>query len=630
MRKLKRKRERPYSVDMLVRRMASCMARDFHPYLSGADAENVTELLLNGDVSSLRSYDWQQDSTDDPYTFKCRYQMSDLFKKYRFQKDLFSSDQLAEAAEMQFLDNQCRLADLDLTRLPEYCKHVLFVAAGYCHSILGNYELEEHYALCRNGRKASVGIPMRAATEAARYEAPITGSSEHIAWFSAVHLAEDNSVRDYVLDRWSRLPDDVPLFRNVEELALTFVPKTFKSLRSIMPNTTIGAFYSDGLGKLIAQRLRKAGYDITDLQQRHRELACSGSITGQLVTADQSLASDNITLELVKAIVPSRWFGALNYGRIQWVKTPSGLSVKTPTFCTMGIGFTFPLQTLIFLCLLKAIDMIYTHGRSTVSVYGDDLIYDKSMHPFVMRVFDRLGLKINTDKTFADGCFRESCGSDFFAGVDVRPFQPKNERGSFVNRIDYEAILYTYTNGLLRRWCREDVPITFDFLLEELSKVSRGVLRVPDDFPDSSGIKVSSPRDTLNKTCLLAPIKHGKHGVVTFMYLRFQPQPMEMTQHAPYLWRWLGSGGRDRFSDPNLPVPRVLRPRRLLRFIEAAVGVDRDLPPTFSGERSERKGRRGRKSAETAGKSAEGRTFVPRPGGVGRTLRQTSSTVTWS
>lgn len=628
MRQQKRKRERPYSVDKLVRQMAASLARDFQHQLDTADATNVTELLLNSSVAEIRAYDWHQDTALDPYTFKCRYQMQDLLKKYRFQKDQFSTDELAEAAEMQFFDNQCRLVDIDLDSLPAFCKHVLFVAAGYCHQILGNYELEEHYQLCRHGRKASVGIPMREATEAARYEAPITGSPEHITWFSTVHMAEDTSACRYILERWAL--KDAPLFRDVSELALTFVPKTFKSLRSIMPNTTIGAFYSDGLGKVLAQRLRDAGYDITSLQMKHRDLAREGSITGELVTADQSLASDNITVALVQAILPRAWFNAANLGRVEWVKTPTGLRVKTPTFCTMGIGFTFPLQTLIFLCLLKAIDQCYTHGRSRVSVYGDDLIYSRSMHPFVMTIFNRLGLKINTEKTFADGCFRESCGSDFYAGVDVRPFQPKNERGSLVGRRDYEALLYIYTNGLLRRWHREEVPETLNFLLDELSKVSRGVLRVPPDYPDSSGIKVESPYDTLNKTCLLAPVKHGKHGKVTFMYLRFQPQYMEMTQHAPYLWRWLGGGTGSDLHRPSIPHPGVLRSGRLLRFIEGQTGVDRDLPLTFHCEDGKRPGGTRRRTGKTSSTSVERPTLIPRPGGVGRTLRQTSSTVRWS
>lgn len=625
MRQPKRKRETPNSADRLIREIGSHLARDFRESLDDRDAVNVTELFLHGDAAAIRGYNWHEWSTDDPYVFKRRYQLGSLLKRYRFQKDLMSVSELKEAAEMQFFDNQLRLAGLDFDALNATINYVLFCAAGYCHTTLGNYDIEEHLALCRNGKKASVGIPMRAATEAARYEAPITGSSEHIAWYSAVHLAEDPQTRDYVFGNWD--PDKGPLFRDVKELALTFVPKTFKSLRSIMPNTTIGAFYTDGLGKVLTSRLKRAGYDLTDLQDRHRELACLASVTGTLVTADQSLASDNITSWLVGRLLPPKWRDAISLGRIDWVKLPSGLRVKTPTFMTMGIGFTFPLQTLIFLSLLKAIDQVFTNGRSEISVFGDDLIYSSRMHPFVLYVFGRLGLQINNDKTFATGKFRESCGGDYFAGVDVRPFLPKNERGSRLSNREYETLLYVWTNGLLRRWAREEVPLTFDYLLSEISRVSRGVLRVPPDFPDGSGIKVESPRDTLNQTCRLVPVKYCAHGVIRFTYLREIPYQREETSHAPYLWRHLGSGGGDDFHYLPRLDPRVLRSSKLLQTIERVTGASNDRPTVFTTE-SRRSGH-SRGSLHPGVGTKQRRTFIPEPGGGGRVLSQVSTTVRW-
>lgn len=626
MKRKQAKRERPYSVDRLMRTIASNLARDFRPQLSASSpAVNVVSIFDNGTIEEIRQLGWDVGSSTDAYQFKCRYQMESLFKRYRFEKDLMSAEELEEAAEMQFFDNQLRLADLDLSVLPAYCKHLLFVARGYCHMILGNYDLEEHLALSRFGRKASVGIPMREATEAARYELPITGSVEHIVWFSRVALQEDDCARSYV---YSQADGDKPLFRAVDTLALTFVPKTFKSLRSIMPNTTIGTFYSDGLGKVISKRLKAAGYDIATLQERHGELARLASITGKLVTADQSLASDNITLDLVKAVVPDRWFEALNLGRIGKVKLPSGLVVHSKTFCTMGIGFTFPLQTLIFLCLLKAIDHVYTHGRSEMSVYGDDMIYSVDMHPFVLTVFDKLGLKINADKTFAEGCFRESCGSDYYAGADVRPFLPKNERGSLVDRKNYELLLYGYYNGLKRRWHPVECPTTFDYLLAELDQVSRGICRVPWFYPDQSGVKVDSPYDMLGIAYRLAPLKFGKHGQVFFKYLRFIANTKKETRHAPYLWRSLGS----RLDSPVLyGSPRDVGkpgPSRVLRSIEGSVGISSSGTPIFQDGCSCGWPRKGRRKPHRCGKQAD--TFIAEPGGRGRVLRQTGVTVHWT
>jgi len=645
MRKTTRKREKPYSVEGLLRNIGACLARDFHHHLGEDHTENVTELFLNGDVRSIRTVDWQVGTTDDAYRFKCRRQMENLLKRFRFDKDLMSSEELEEDAEQQFLDNQLRLALIDFSDLPVTSRHVLFVAAGHCHKILGNYDLEEHYALCRNGKKASVGIPMREATEPARYELPITGSTEHIAWFSAVPMAEDEGMRDYVFSlfhesekqkslqaEWDVRSEETRMFKPISELALTFVPKTFKSLRSIMPNTTIGAFYSSGLGQVLFRRLRAAGYDVRTLQREHGRLARMGSITGELVTADQSLASDNITSELLQAILPSAWFKAVDLGRVKDIRLPSGVSVEPLTFMTMGIGFTFALQTLVFLCILKAIDEIYCHSRSAViSVYGDDLIYSRAMHPFVLTHFSRLGLKINVSKTFAEGKFRESCGSDFFAGVDVRPFEPKNERGSFVSRQEYEALLYIWTNGLLRRWERCEVPLTFDYLLAQLAACTNGsVCRVPSDFPDMAGVKVTTPYDTLNITCPLAPLEHGPHGRITFMYLRFIPEYMEEHRHAPYLWRRLGENGGNDFDHSRSNHFRVLRSNRVLRNIEVSTGAGSEHTDTFKCEGGEwTRGDRARRKVRPSLRTSEPTTLVAKPGGGGRTMRQQGSTVMW-
>jgi hypothetical protein len=448
---------------------------------------------------------------------------------------------------------------------------------------------------------------------------------DHISWFKDVVLSEDVSALQYICSQAGK--KSAP-FSEVDTLALSFVPKTFKSLRSIMPNTTIGTFYSDGLGKVISRRLKAAGYDITTLQRAHGEYARLGSITGKLVTADQSLASDNITLALVKAIVPKRWFEELNRGRIDKVKLPSGTVVKTPTFCTMGIGFTFPLQTLIFLCLLKAISEAYSGGRSLVSVYGDDLVYDVNLHPFVMRVFGHLSLKINAEKTFASGPFRESCGADYFMGVDVRPFQPKNERGSNMDRKAYEQFLYTLINGLKRRWWDEEVPLALDFLLNEASEVSRGILRVPPDFPDTAGVKCSSPYDVLGLTYRLSPIKFGKHGQVSFKYSRFIPTDMEENRHAPYLWRKLGDAQRsDPVYDHNAARPfDGLRPSQFLEKLEERLGLP-ERRPVFrdvkqAGQRRSPSGRGGTRSLRSC-------TVIPVSGGHGRIVRQTGISVHW-
>jgi len=54
-----------------------------------------------------------------------------------------------------------------------------------------------------------------------------------------------------------------------------------------------------------------------------------------------------------------------------------------------------------------------------VRVFGDDIIVPIDAWPLVCDMLTTLGLKVNADKTFGTGKFRESCGTDAYDGVNV-------------------------------------------------------------------------------------------------------------------------------------------------------------------------------------------------------------------
>jgi len=56
-----------------------------------------------------------------------------------------------------------------------------------------------------------------------------------------------------------------------------------------------------------------------------------------------------------------------------------------------------------------------------VYVYGDDLIVPSKEVEDVISGLETAGLKVNRSKSFAKSAFRESCGIDAFAGVNVTP-----------------------------------------------------------------------------------------------------------------------------------------------------------------------------------------------------------------
>jgi hypothetical protein len=527
-----------YSVDRMMSNVALSLLRDFQTNLNDPCFCSDLQLAIRaGDIARIRTSCPEPTADMGVAEFKASYQLKSVLKRYRYQTDIYSDQELSNMAIAKFTETQCRIEGTNLDELPANVQLILNLASIYIADCLGVYSDEEHRHLCKFGKRATVGVPARAATEAARWELPISGSIEQIAWFDS-EMGQIQCVQDYWANQRSSDLDKRSTYQVTSSLRLTLVPKTFKSLRAIMPNTTIGSYMSYGLGEIMRLRLKDKGFDIRSLQTRHRILASRGSVTGKLVTADLSSASDSISVALVERLFPSDWVKILHQSRIRTVDLPNGQSVESLTFCTMGIGYTFPLQTLVFLSLLKAIEqtMFRRSDRRTISVYGDDMIYHTRMHKEVVAVFESLGFVINIDKTFHEGHFRESCGGDYYHGVDVRPFQPQSGPAS-VSKTAYEAILYKYINTLLVRWSEYEIEKTLLYLCSELEEVTGSVKLVPLDFPDDAGVKCP----TLSHWVFLQYVrrampKHVGHGVYRFSFLRLVPDEREEKRHDPYLW----------------------------------------------------------------------------------------------
>lgn len=197
---------------------------------------------------------------------------------------------------------------------------------------------------------------------------------------------------------------------------LSFVPKDAKTFRTIVVEPALNGFLQAGYGDFIAERLRRVGIDIRD-QSRNQQLAKEASLSGALATLDLSSASDTIATELVYHLLPYDWALALDRARTSCVAYKGSL-LKLQKFSSMGNGFTFPLETLIFWALAKSTAI----RGGTVSVYGDDIILPTADVELFSRVLRSCGFLLNDAKSFSSGQFRESCGHDYFSGIDIRPF----------------------------------------------------------------------------------------------------------------------------------------------------------------------------------------------------------------
>lgn len=206
-----------------------------------------------------------------------------------------------------------------------------------------------------------------------------------------------------------------------------------------------------GIGGVLAYILRRFfGVDVED-QSLGWDRAKQGSVDDSYATIDLSSASDTVSIEVLRRVLPSDWFALLDSVRhshfryrgpdMSWTEP-----CRYEKFSSMGNGFTFPLESLLFAALVRAVSRI--HGVVyDYSVYGDDLVVPGSIAGAVVDALGYLGFKVNPKKSFLAGPFRETCGKDFYRGHNIRPWfirgEPKDEVECYV----LHNIIYCHPMG---------------------------------------------------------------------------------------------------------------------------------------------------------------------------------------
>jgi hypothetical protein len=227
--------------------------------------------------------------------------------------------------------------------------------------------------------------------------------------------------------------------------AVVTVPKTSKIDRVIAIEPGLNLWFQLGLGRMIRRRLGRVGIDLTD-QSRNQSLAKRASLSGRLATVDFSSASDSISSELVYNLFSSashRWFEVMDLIRSKYGIIDSKV-FRWNKFSSMGNGFTFDLETLIF--YVAAVTCCEAGGVSAreVSVYGDDVIIPSVVYESFCSLCEFLGFSVNRQKSFSSGPFRESCGSHYFMGSDCKPLHLEDA-------LSQPRRVYNFAN-MLRLW----------------------------------------------------------------------------------------------------------------------------------------------------------------------------------
>jgi len=223
--------------------------------------------------------------------------------------------------------------------------------------------------------------------------------------------------------------DEVPGWLNAQNRLLVeivpgnvlfTVPKKTDIDRVACKEPDLNMFLQKGIGSYFRRALLKYRINLND-QSINRSLAREGSITGKLSTLDLSSASDSVSTGLVALFLPECWYTFLDAVRSP-VTIIDGEEHPNHMFSSMGNGFTFELESLLFFTIAKAVTHFKRRGRGVVSVYGDDIICQTDVVTELIFALQYLGFSVNTEKSHSTGKFRESCGGHYYDGFDITPF----------------------------------------------------------------------------------------------------------------------------------------------------------------------------------------------------------------
>lgn len=166
-------------------------------------------------------------------------------------------------------------------------------------------------------------------------------------------------------------------------------------------------------------------------QAPNQRLACVGSVTGDLATLDLSEASDRVSFQHVQDLFANfpHLMWAVDATRSRKAETSDGRIIDLRKFASMGSALCFPVEEMVFLTIVfLAIEQELGHRLSRsaikayagqVRVYGDDIVVPARHVNSVILALESFGFRVNKDKSFWNGKFRESCGKEYYAGVDV-------------------------------------------------------------------------------------------------------------------------------------------------------------------------------------------------------------------
>jgi len=288
-----------------------------------------------------------------------------------------------------------------------------------------------------------------------------------------------------------------PMFTPVNcPASLIAVPKTVDKPRLIASEPTANQFLQQGLLDWMRSNLHPILRNSIDFQsQTLSQDACLSASTGdEFATVDLSAASDRMSCKVVERLFASneellQLLYASRTSLLTDKVTMSFQNLEMKKFAAQGAAVTFPVQTVLYTCCVIA-SIIYDSNKNIskstlrtcskkVRVYGDDIIMPSTSVETLDRLLTILELKVNKEKSFSKGPFRESCGMDAYLGHDVTPCYIKtdcpNIRGTNlqswidVSNNAHEKGLFCLSSGMVNM-----IPLHFKRRMYYHSKPTNG------------------------------------------------------------------------------------------------------------------------------------------------------------
>lgn len=276
-------------------------------------------------------------------------------------------------------------------------------------------------------------------------------------------------------------------FDKVDGGVLFFAVKNAEISRTCCTEPILNMLIQKSIGAFLESRLKSHfGISLSTQPAYNQELARIGSVDGSFGTMDLVSASDSMRRQLIHVLLKNEpnLSVPLFSSACERAILPDSSEIVLRMISTMGNGFTFPLQTLIFASAVRAVYSLMGlpsyDPQHQFGVFGDDIVVRREAYERLRSFLTKIGFEVNDGKSFNTGSFRESCGCDYFSGSDVR--------GVYIRHLETPQAVCSSINRLLRWSARQGIPLSNT--IAALRALLKKEYFVPRSESDDAGIKV--------------------------------------------------------------------------------------------------------------------------------------------